>query len=251
MVKKVLEYLYTLNYEVDKDFSFYIANVASLGRASPATGLDTNHIGSSSTQSGVQMRRKALQGILLRQVHDFDDPLALIMQHSIPLHIRSIQYDKERLPVASEAPKETLHHQERGFDDTKEHSMKQESTPGIESSQHGSERPVMSWELAVHAMMYVVGHIYVIQGLKSTAAQKMAAALQVVDWKRNPQAKMEDFTMAVALAYSIVPQSDKGLRAVMVRSVKKHMKRLLKVPEFAEIVEFTPQFAADLLDGLA
>ena len=188
----MIEYLYVLDYEVDTDISFYVANIAFLDGAS--------------TRFGMRMCWEVLQETLQHQTRDFDDTMDLLMNQKTPLGIKSIQHGKKRLVQA----------------------------PG----------------LGVHALMYGVGDKYGIQGLKSTCAQKMTAAIEVIDWKRNPQAEIEEYATAVAFAYTTEPDSDKGLRTVMVDSIKEHVKSLMKIKEFAEIVEMAPQFAIDLIARL-
>ncbi len=216
LVKKMLEYLYSLDYAVGTDMTIYVDSIDFQGGASPATSLDEEEVGDFPTQSrtqqtlprGVKTCWEALHEALQQQNHDFDDTIDLLVKQKAPLSIESIQ--------------------------------------------HGKARLIPAGELVIHASMYSLADKYGIDGLKSTCVQKMTAALQGIGWDKvwtfhSPQARMEEFATAVAIAWTTTPASDRDLRNVLLDYSFIHVKRLVKLKGFEEAFQRLPQFAFDLL----
>ena len=217
LVKKMVEYLYALDYEVGKDTTMYVDSIDFQGGTSPATVLDEEEVGDFPSQSRTQ--------------------------HTLSRGVKTCW----------EALHEALQQQQtHDFDDTMDLLVKQKTPPSIESIQHGKARLIPAGELAIHASMYSLADKYGIEGLKSTCVRKMTAALQGIGWDQvwtfhSPQARMEEFAAAVAIAWSTTPASDRDLRTVLLDYSVRHVKRLVKLKEFEEAFRRLPQFAFELM----
>ncbi len=229
LVKKMLEYLYALDYTGVTNTTVYVNSRDFQGGASPATGLNGEEVGDFSTQSRTQQA-------LLRGAKTCWEALHEALQQTLPRGVKTCW----------EALHETLQQQSHYFDDTMDLLVKQKTPQGIDSIQHGKARLIPAGELAIHASMYSLADKYGIEGLKSTSVQKMTAALQGIGWDN----RMEDFATAVAIAWTTTPASDRDLRTVLLDYSFIHVKSLVKVKEVEQTFEHLPQFAFDLLARL-
>lgn len=121
-------------------------------------------------------------------------------------------------------------------------------------SVHGdsSNLPEVVPELATHASMYGIADKYGVQGLKSVSMQKLKAALRHNNWNLDyaqsyTSNMVEELAAAVQAAWTLTPESDKGIRALLLDSASKNKDILLAVEGFRDIIQQTPQFACDLL----
>jgi hypothetical protein len=91
----------------------------------------------------------------------------------------------------------------------------------------------------VHAQMYALADKYGIHDLKDLAREKFAVAASI-GWHENM------FATAVQTVYSSTPDSDHGLRDVVVETIRKH-KELLRKAEIKILVREVDGLAYDLL----
>jgi hypothetical protein len=97
--------------------------------------------------------------------------------------------------------------------------------------------------LLLHAQMYAMGEKYQIIGLKSLAKSKF----EVVT-KENWHDDM--FSSTVDQIYKSTPNSDRGLRDIMVDLACQHIASLELRQDFQEMLESLPLFTLDLLRKL-
>lgn len=94
-------------------------------------------------------------------------------------------------------------------------------------------------ELNIHAQMYALADKYGIHDLKDLAREKFAEAASN-DWDGG------GFPLAVQTVYSSTPDSDHGLRDVVVDTLSRH-KKLLEKPDVEELVKEINGLAFGLL----
>lgn len=94
-------------------------------------------------------------------------------------------------------------------------------------------------ELNVHAQMYALADKYGIHDLKDLARDKFAEAASN-DWQGK------DFPIAVHTVYASTPESDYGLRNVVVNTLSQH-RELLEKPEVETLVKEVNGLAFGLL----
>ena len=100
--------------------------------------------------------------------------------------------------------------------------------------------------------MYGIADKYGIHGLKSISTQKMKAALQHKAWNPDSQQcysdnMIQEFAAAVHAIWSLTPDSDKGLRAPLLKYALKNKNMLLEAEGFIVVIQQSPHFACDLL----
>ncbi|KAH8724450.1 hypothetical protein GQ44DRAFT_740330 [Phaeosphaeriaceae sp. PMI808] len=78
--------------------------------------------------------------------------------------------------------------------------------------------------LTIHTTMYALGDKYGVQGLCDLAKEKFESCLDL-------HVHSEDFTTAIQLAYSTTPDSNRGLRDVIVEAFRRYFNlRLAEMP---------------------
>ena len=124
--------------------------------------------------------------------------------------------------------------------------------------------------------MYAIADKYGIQGLKILSMQNMKAALQDDTWMRSSErmtssewisnsewvqsvgwvptsqksytpSMIMELTIAVHAAWTLTPESDGGVRALLLDYALTNKEALLQAEEFKLVIQHTPQFACDLL----
>lgn len=91
--------------------------------------------------------------------------------------------------------------------------------------------------LAEHARMYAMGEKYGVPGLKALAVAKFLAAIRGTN---------DGLTAAIMIAYSATPESDRGLRNVIIEILHHYCKVFEDVDEIQEVISALP----DLCYGL-
>ena len=96
--------------------------------------------------------------------------------------------------------------------------------------------------LAIHASVYRIAEKYEIMPLKDLAKQKFEKMIKG-HWK-DPS-----LPTAIQVIHNTTPSSDRGLRDILTRSIKGHVKELLVKPDFAGIIKSYGDFAIDLINA--
>ncbi|KAI9776086.1 MAG: hypothetical protein M1839_000599 [Geoglossum umbratile] len=92
--------------------------------------------------------------------------------------------------------------------------------------------------------VYGVADKYDVSSLKTLAKEKFDKAIKTC-WD------MDDFTHVITETYSSTPSADRGLRNLVAKVARKHIKALLERKEFRCVLEETISFAADVTQLLA
>ncbi len=99
--------------------------------------------------------------------------------------------------------------------------------------------------------MYAVADKYGIPGLKSLSLQKLNSALQdtsrVASLLGYTPKMTEEFMEAVQAVWTLTPESDNGVRAVLLDHALTNKETLLQTEKFKLVIQQVPQFACDLL----
>jgi hypothetical protein len=121
-------------------------------------------------------------------------------------------------------------------------SVQQTPNPPPSSPQPSGSDQAPPANLSLHAKVYALGEKYGIEHLKLFAIQKFEAEVE-------SHLQSKDFLMAIEEAYTSTVEEDRGLRDVVVKTMKKH-KYLLKKLSVQAIVKST-QLGFDLLMNFA
>lgn len=95
-------------------------------------------------------------------------------------------------------------------------------------------------DILFHIRAYAIAEVYDVQGMKALATERFQA-LGRVGWN-SPT-----FPRAVKEIYGTTPDSDRGLRDVVVGVAVEHVQELLKKEDFQKAVDETGPFGKDLL----
>jgi speckle-type POZ protein len=90
-----------------------------------------------------------------------------------------------------------------------------------------------------NAKVYGIADKYDVTTLKLQAKEKFEKAAETC-WR------MDDFPHAITEVYSSTPATDRGLRDVVTRVVRRHIDVFLEKQEFNNVLEETVGFAADV-----
>lgn len=94
--------------------------------------------------------------------------------------------------------------------------------------------------LLFHVVVYALGEIYAISGLKRLARTRF--------WKAGHLIKKSHIlASAIQAIYGSTPESDKGLRDVVVMIAEKQIEDHMKNHEFREMMDGLGQFREDLV----
>jgi hypothetical protein len=91
-----------------------------------------------------------------------------------------------------------------------------------------------------NAEVYSIADRYTIPALKEHAKEKFQKATSV-GWA------MDDFPLTVAEVYSSTPETDRGLRDLVVQLCQEHLGHLRNNRQFQDVLKRTKDFAADLV----
>lgn len=94
--------------------------------------------------------------------------------------------------------------------------------------------------MVFNAQVYSLADRYMIPTLKHLAKDKFETAIKT-GWA------MDDFLLAVDVVYSSSPESDRGLRDLVVGISGGNLKELLKNAGFQNLLSEKPKFAADII----
>lgn len=94
--------------------------------------------------------------------------------------------------------------------------------------------------LVLHARIYAVAEQYMVDGLKALALEKFAGAAEN-RWSTH------DFLEAAREAYALTPDSDRGLRNIVVKVFQTHQRALLDKEEAVQLLIDVPLLAVHLL----
>jgi hypothetical protein len=109
---------------------------------------------------------------------------------------------------------------------------------GFDYDASGNDQTVFS-PMVFNVKVYTIAEKYDIHALKSQAKEKFEEAVSVC-WS------LDDFPHAIAEIYSFTPSHDHGLRDFVVETCCKHINELLEKEAFADILEGSASFAADI-----
>lgn len=96
--------------------------------------------------------------------------------------------------------------------------------------------------MVFHVHMYAVGEIYDIPGLKKLAVQ---------NFEKEVNHSFPRFPAAVRAIYETTPQSDRGLRDVVLRVCAANAKELMSKPQFEDMMDELGVFGKELSRTLA
>lgn len=94
------------------------------------------------------------------------------------------------------------------------------------------------------AQVYQIADKYDIPALKAHCKSKFGTAI-ATGWS------LDDFPLAITVAYESTPSEDRGLRDLAVETSRKHIDKLLGRDGFCELLRKTPDFSADLIPFLS
>ncbi|KAI8664495.1 BTB domain-containing protein [Fusarium keratoplasticum] len=97
--------------------------------------------------------------------------------------------------------------------------------------------------MVFEAQIYQIADKYDIDSLKEHATKRFGAALDI-GWP------MDDFPLAITVAYTTSPLEDRGLRDLIIETSSQHIDDLLGKGYFCEVLRTTNDFAADLVPFL-
>ena len=120
---------------------------------------------------------------------------------------------------------------------TLNYSGSQESSGGVPEASFISE-------LHTHTKMYAIGDEYDIKDLKEEALRKFE---QAVDAKFGESDELTTILQVVPAIYKTTPDSDRGLRDLVVTFGAQHLKRMKDLPELEDVVTQVPKFMVEVL----
>ncbi|KAM6530278.1 hypothetical protein FALCPG4_008405 [Fusarium falciforme] len=97
--------------------------------------------------------------------------------------------------------------------------------------------------MVFEAQVYQIADKYGIGSLKEHAKKKFGAAIEI-GWP------MDDFPLAITVAYTTSPLEDRGLRDLIIETCHDNINGLLSKGYFCEVLRSTNDFAADLVPFL-
>lgn len=97
--------------------------------------------------------------------------------------------------------------------------------------------------MVFEAQVYQIADKYDISSLKEHAKKKFGAAIDI-GWS------MDDFPLAITVAYTTSPLEDRGLRDLIIETCNDNINGLLEKSYFCEVLRSTNDFAADLVPSL-
>jgi speckle-type POZ protein len=95
-----------------------------------------------------------------------------------------------------------------------------------------------------NAQVYGLADKYIIPTLKGHAREKFRTVIRS-GWA------MDDFPLAVSEAYNSTPETDRGLRGLVVEVADANINKLLENELFRDVLRETPGFAIDIVDSLS
>lgn len=95
-----------------------------------------------------------------------------------------------------------------------------------------------------HAQVYGLAERYVIPSLKDCSERKFQKAISS-GWQ------LDDFPLAIVEAYDSTPETDVGLRNVIVEVATQNVKKLVKNSLFEDALREKAAFAADMVNALS
>ncbi|RSL38864.1 hypothetical protein CEP53_014516 [Fusarium sp. AF-6] len=98
--------------------------------------------------------------------------------------------------------------------------------------------------LVYDAQVYQIADKYDIPALKEHCKSKFSAAI-TTGWS------LDDFPLAITVAYESTPSEDRGLRDLVVETSRKHIDKLLGNDSFCKLLRKTSDFSADLIPFLS
>ncbi|KAI8648938.1 BTB domain-containing protein [Fusarium sp. Ph1] len=98
--------------------------------------------------------------------------------------------------------------------------------------------------MVYEAQVYQIADKYDIPALKEHSKSKFGAAI-TTGWS------LDDFPLAITVAYASTPSEDRGLRDLAVEVSRKNIDKLLGHDGFCELLRKTPDFSADLIPFLS
>lgn len=101
-----------------------------------------------------------------------------------------------------------------------------------------------AYDTALHAKVYAIAEKYNIKPLKDLARTKFEKAADR-DWD-SPY-----FPITTGFVYTSTPPDDRGLRDIVIKLSKDHLKSLLDRPEFESMMEDNGDFGKDLVKAIA
>lgn len=101
-----------------------------------------------------------------------------------------------------------------------------------------------AYDAALHAKVYAIAEKYNIKPLKDLACTKFEIAADR-DWY-SPY-----FPVTIGFVYTSTPPDDRGLRDIVVKLSRDHLKPLLDRPEFESMMEDNGDFGKDLVKAIA
>ncbi|KAF5974688.1 ARM repeat protein [Fusarium coicis] len=102
------------------------------------------------------------------------------------------------------------------------------------------ESPADSSAMMFHAKVYQIADKYDIEALKRLAATKYRTSIDA-GWE------MDSFPVAIELAYTTTPPSDRGLRDIAVEVAFKRLGNLMAQDRFCGMMRDNPDIAADII----
>lgn len=101
-------------------------------------------------------------------------------------------------------------------------------------------------ELHTHAQMYALGNEYDIHDLKEEALWKFKKALEA---KKGLRDELTDLIQVIPTVYETTPDSDRGLRDVVVAFGVKNLKQMQDMLEFKIAATRVPVYLIEVLPG--
>jgi speckle-type POZ protein len=95
-----------------------------------------------------------------------------------------------------------------------------------------------------HAQVYGLADKYIIPSLKNCSMSKFGMAISS-GWQ------LDDFPSAIVEVYDSTPDTDRGLRDVIVEVATQNVKKLIKNSLFDDALREKPTFAADMVKALS
>jgi hypothetical protein len=103
-----------------------------------------------------------------------------------------------------------------------------------------------SMSLLLHTKMYVVGDKYDIPALKKFAVAQYKRCLSFYYPEINLSAELP---ASLRLMYEETPESDRVLKDIAMATAGLHVKDLMKLPDFAELIKENGEIAFDILQA--
>ena len=103
--------------------------------------------------------------------------------------------------------------------------------------------------LYTHVGMYQMGDKFGIPGLKQHALKRFVEALEALEAKKCICKVVQEMGAVIPLIYETTPQTDRGLRDLVLAWVQRNKNRLSVAPKFGKVMLETQDFYFELVFG--